>query len=193
MSHDGRLAGSQGEFDAPRSPSTALPSTSPPFRTAFERTYDREFPRLCRILDRACGDPELARDLAQEAFVRLYRRGSLPESPGAWLVSVGLNLMRNALTKARRRGRILESRWEGGGSEASAAASILASEERVRVRAVLDRLPERERDLLLLRAEGFSYAEMARALDLRATSVGTLLARARKTFRSAFEEASHAS
>ena len=37
--------------------------------------------------------------------------------------------------------------------------------------------------LILLRAEGLSYAELAAALHLNATSVGTLLARAEEAFR----------
>jgi RNA polymerase sigma-70 factor (ECF subfamily) len=49
-------------------------------------------------------------------------------------------------------------------------------------------MPERERSLLLLRAEGYSYRDMAAALDLNEASVGTLLARAKKMFREFYEE-----
>ena len=55
-------------------------------------------------------------------------------------------------------------------------------------RRALDALPERERRILLLRYEGYSYREIARAFDLPETSVGTFLARARRAFQSAFEE-----
>ncbi len=54
------------------------------------------------------------------------------------------------------------------------------------MRAAIDRLPERERRLLLLRAEGYSYRDMAAALDLNEASVGTLLARARQAFRECY-------
>ncbi|MGH7567471.1 MAG: sigma-70 family RNA polymerase sigma factor, partial [Gemmatimonadales bacterium] len=59
-------------------------------------------------------------------------------------------------------------------------------ETRRRVRAALDRLPERERRLLLLRAEGYSYRDIALALELNQTSVGTLLLRARQAFRETY-------
>ncbi|MGH7567875.1 MAG: sigma factor, partial [Gemmatimonadales bacterium] len=65
------------------------------------------FHRLYRYLDRLSGDPDLAADLAQEAFVKLYRRGALPVAPAAWLITVGLNLLRNARSTRSRRRRLL--------------------------------------------------------------------------------------
>ncbi len=56
------------------------------------------------------------------------------------------------------------------------------------MRTALDRLAEREREMLLLRYEGFSYREIAEALELNEASVGTLLVRAKEAFRRAFEE-----
>jgi len=63
---------------------------------------------------------------------------------------------------------------------------------RRRVRAAIDRVPAREREMLLLRAEGFSYREIAAALGLQETSVGTLLARAKRAFRDHYEDRSDA-
>jgi RNA polymerase sigma-70 factor (ECF subfamily) len=60
------------------------------------------------------------------------------------------------------------------------------------VRRALDRLPEREQRLLLLQAEGYSYREIAEALELNEASVGVLLARARRAFRKTYEEPSDA-
>jgi RNA polymerase sigma-70 factor (ECF subfamily) len=50
------------------------------------------------------------------------------------------------------------------------------------VRRALDALGPRDRELLLMREEGFSYREIAEAVGVSATSVGTLLARAQKRF-----------
>jgi RNA polymerase sigma-70 factor (ECF subfamily) len=55
------------------------------------------------------------------------------------------------------------------------------------VRAALNRLSERDRQLLLLRADGYRYHEIAVALDLNEASVGTLLARAKRAFREAYD------
>jgi RNA polymerase sigma factor (sigma-70 family) len=68
-----------------------------------------------------------------------------------------------------------------------------ANDARARVRATLDRMCARDRSLLLLRAEGFAYRDIAEALELNEASVGTMLARARDAFRQLWEETVDAS
>jgi RNA polymerase sigma-70 factor (ECF subfamily) len=58
-----------------------------------------------------------------------------------------------------------------------------AEEERDRVRVVLAFLDARQAELLLLRSNDLSYAEVATALDLNPASVGTLISRAQQAFR----------
>jgi RNA polymerase sigma factor (sigma-70 family) len=119
----------------------------------------------------------------------------MPESPSAWLLTVGLNLYRNTRAKRSRRASLLSpSTARGSVSEREPAPDVSAelSEARERVRATLARLDDRDQRLLLLRVEGFSYREMAGALHLNEASVGTLLARAKQAFRAAYEEAGDA-
>jgi RNA polymerase sigma-70 factor (ECF subfamily) len=166
------------------------------FHDEFVELFQAQFPRLYRYLNRLTGDPELAADLAQEAFLRLYRRGSPPDRPEAWLITVGMNLFRNAYTEKARRGRLLKLvRPEDllGSAPSVPGDGGCAGVLRCKIRGVIDRLPERERQMLLLRAEGYSYRDIAEALDLAETSVGTLLARAKRAFRDLYEEAPHAS
>ncbi len=166
------------------------------FEAAFASLFEAHFRRLFRYLDRLTGEPDLAADLAQEAYIRLYRRGAMPDVPQAWLVTVALNLFRNARASRNRRRTLLGVvRGELAQAEPAPApdAALLASEERRAVRAALDRLPERERRLLLLRAEGYSYRELATALRLNEASVGVLLARARRAFRVQYEGGTNAS
>jgi RNA polymerase sigma factor (sigma-70 family) len=68
-----------------------------------------------------------------------------------------------------------------------------AEDTRRQVRQALDRMPERERNMLLLRAEGYSYRDIAHALHVNETSVGVLLARARRAFREIYGESTDAS
>jgi RNA polymerase sigma factor (sigma-70 family) len=161
---------------------------TPPFEEHFTILFETEFPRLYRYLDRISGDPDLAADLAQESFVRLHRRGSMPDRPGPWLVTVALNLFRNARTMRNRRGRLLTiARAEATLGDPPPMPGQTGSGESERVRAALDHLPERDRELLLLRTEGYSYHELAVALSLHEASIGTLLARAKRAFREAYE------
>ena len=64
---------------------------------------------------------------------------------------------------------------------------MIARAEAALVRAALDRLPPRDRTLLLLRHSGASYAEIARALGCARGSVGTLLVRAERRFKTGYE------
>ena len=160
------------------------------FHDRFVEVFDAQFHRLYRYLDRLSGERELAADVAQEAFVKLYQRGSMPDSPEAWLISVAMNLFRNEKSTRSRRLRLLTpARGEFVLSDPppSPEENVSAKESRRQVRHALDRLPEREQRLLLLQAEGYSYRDMAVALKLNAASVGVLLARARRAFREAYE------
>jgi RNA polymerase sigma factor (sigma-70 family) len=163
------------------------------FHDRFVELYEMHFPRVLRVLDRLSGDPggTLAADIAQDAFVRLYRRGAEPDEPGAWLITVALNLLRNSKSTEARRHRLMSVvRGEATVGDPSRAPdeAIESAEARSRVRAALARLPERERQLLLLRSEGYRYQEMAAALGLNVASVGVLLARAKRAFRAAYED-----
>src|SRR5262245_28306337 len=123
------------------------------FHDEFVRLFDAQFARLFRYLDRLSGEPELAADLAQETFLRLYRRGTLPESVEGWRLTVALNLFRNARSTGRRRAQLLTpARAHAVATDPLPAPDqfLEAQESRVRVRAALDQLPERERALLLL-------------------------------------------
>lgn len=74
-----------------------------------------------------------------------------------------------------------------GDAAPSPEEEVLFEERRMLVRKPLDALPPRERALLLLREEGYSYRELAVVLEIVETTVGTLLARAKVAFRLAFE------
>ena len=161
------------------------------YHEQFVGLFEAHSRRLFRYLNRLAGDAELAADLVQETFIRLYQRGEPPDAPEAWLISVAMNLFRNASTTQRRRKRLLTvSRSEGAHSDAELRPDhqVLLEETSARVRAAVDGMPERDRHLLLLRAEGYSYREIAGALELNEASVGVLLARARRSFRDHYEE-----
>lgn len=168
-----------------------LTDSASSFHDRFVELFDAHFERLWRVMDRLSGDPELAADCVQEAFIKLHQRGALPTAPEAWLVTVALNLFRNAKASGQRRRRLLTlARAEGVHADPapSPAEAAMSEDARRRVRRVLEQLPERERQLLLLQAEGYRYRDIAAALDLNEASVGVLLARAKRAFRAIYED-----
>jgi RNA polymerase sigma-70 factor (ECF subfamily) len=163
---------------------------------AFTSLFERHWDAVCRLLIRLTGDADAAGDLAQEVFVQLYRKPPVNEDVPlrAWLCRVALNRGYNALRADRRR-RTREETVAGDPTAPGGAAGAVAesleeianrAEERDSVRHVLLRLSERQRDCLVLRANGLSYAEIAVAIGVAPGSVGTLLARAERAFKAEY-------
>ncbi|HET6314806.1 MAG TPA: sigma factor-like helix-turn-helix DNA-binding protein, partial [Chloroflexota bacterium] len=77
-------------------------------------------------------------------------------------------------------------RLEGNDTTESPAALLLRVEEQAEVRRALAGVPERQRECLLLRHSGYSYAEIAATVGIATGSVGVLLARAEQAFRTSY-------
>ena len=137
---------------------------------------------LVRYLTRLSGDPDLADDAAQEAFVRLAERPPADERElRAWLFTVATNVVRDARRTGRRRAEILAGDPEGASPTPPGpdpADDVVRAELRLHVRAALDALSERDRAILLMREEGFKHREIANAVGITTGSVGTVIARA---------------
>jgi len=164
---------------------------------AFESLFSKHWRTVYSILFRLVGRKEEAEDLAQEVFVRLYRKPpELRDEPtlAPWLYRVATNLGYNALRKGaretQRQGRaqrLSDVEESAGLHAANPEEASLAAEERVSVRAALSQLSEREQACLVLRHSGLSYAEVAAAMGVQIGSVGTILARAEEHFRKVYE------
>lgn len=135
---------------------------------------------LVRMLTRRTGDRGRAEELAQETFARAV--AAPPTNPRPWLFAVALNLLReegrNAATRERRLVLVKDEDHVAPYEQPDDAYE--REETRLRVRAALAQLSERDRDVLLLQAEGFDYDEIAQATGLSRGAIGTTLARARK-------------
>jgi RNA polymerase sigma-70 factor (ECF subfamily) len=143
--------------------------------------YERHAAGLLRYLTRMCGDPDLAADAVQETFARMLARPVPDERSHAWLFRVGTNVVREWARTGRRRSELLRAAPGGVATGDTAQAPDAELERRQlaqRVRAALDRLPERDRTILLMREEGFTHQQIASAVGTTTKSVGTLVARA---------------
>jgi RNA polymerase sigma-70 factor (ECF subfamily) len=157
----------------------------------FEALFQDHWERVCRTLYNLVGDWDEAQDLALETFERLYHRPPRdPEHLPAWLYRVATNLGLNALRARRRR---LQYETEAGilvkettGVDPETAA--VQRQERRRVRQALSAMKDRSARLLILRHSGLSYAELAEALEITPSSVGSLLARAEAEFEKLYRQ-----
>ncbi|CAN5675194.1 RNA polymerase sigma factor SigX [soil metagenome] len=165
----------------------------------FDRLFDDVYPGLVRYCHRMTADADLAEDAAQEAFVRFLDRRPRGDAAGlrAWLFKVATHLLRDRARVEGNRARLRQHNPEavgvpapaGGWGSGESALEAMERKERVAaVREILASLEERDRTLLLLREEGFSYRELADSAGVQASSVGTLLARARRRFETELRE-----
>jgi RNA polymerase sigma factor (sigma-70 family) len=151
--------------------------------------YRTTYRALVRFLYRKVWDADRAEDLAQEAFARALVHK--PENARGWLFVVAANMARDEARRAVREKRHLTLLTNEEADPAPAPdAAVVAELERERVRAALDRLTPRDREVLLLWDSGLSYDEIAAQTGLATGAIGTTLARARKRLVEAYETGS---
>lgn len=152
----------------------------------FNGTFKRLYPSLFRYLHRLTGDADAAEDVAQESFVRLLRQNLTEDEVRPWLFTVAMNLVRDRARKTDRRQRLLSGAPQLVKPGPLPDEDLERAERIAAVRSVLERLPERDRQLLLMREEGFKYEEIAQVVGVAPASVGTLIARALRRFVDAY-------
>ena len=137
---------------------------------AFERLYRTHAARIHALCRRMAG-PEEADDLAQEVFVRAWRK--LPSfrgeaAFGTWLYRIALNaLSAHRLAARRNRERLVD----GEGLVERLPARRRSGDLRMDLDRALEDLPQGARAIFVLHdVEGFKHEEIAEQL---AISVGT--------------------
>lgn len=161
-----------------------MDATGAPVPAAFEDLFRREYARVVNIANRIVGDRDEAEDVAQDVFVSFYRKHPADAAYAAsWLHAAATHTALNAIRARDRRGRRDTAHAREHDRVADPALSAEVEETRAEVRAALARLDERTASLLALRYGGLSYEEIAAALGLRRSSIGTLLRRAEDAFR----------
>ena len=146
--------------------------------TDVERLFADHHDGVYRYLRRVVGEPEAARDLTQEVFLRVSRAG-VPETSEvgrrAWVFHIARNLALNHLRDGRRRPVNVPLNH---------AVAPATQELSFALRRAVAELPDLDRDVFLLReTAGLSYGEIGVACEIPIESVRSRLHRARQTLR----------
>jgi RNA polymerase sigma-70 factor, ECF subfamily len=152
----------------------------------FEALYRRTFPRVYAYVASLLRDRSAAEEVTAQAYERAYRKRTSYKprrgSPEAWLFGIARNAALDELRRLKRTGV----------PEVESAAPADHSEDvvlRETVRAALETLEPRERDLLALKYKaGLSNGEIARVLAVSESNVGTRLHRAMEKLRKACDD-----
>lgn len=154
-------------------------------RILVERWERQVFAFLVRML----GSPEEAEDLCQDTFMNVIKAAGRYQPDGkfqSWLFRIAGNQARSRL----RRRKIL--RWiplsdeydNTAAHEPNALDSLSGKEERDLVQEAIARLPDRQRQAIVLKQyNDMSYQEISEAMDTSVSSVQMLLHRAMTALR----------
>jgi len=166
---------------------------------AFGMLVHRYRRELYNFLARFTGDPALAEDVFQEAFLQLHVSAATFDTTRRlkpWLFTIAANKARDALRKSyRRQAAPLDAPVAGGGSQETTYAelmpadvpppeeSLLNLETRQAVQSIVQKMPDNLRTVLLLSYfNEFSYKEIAEILDVPLGTVKSRLHAAVRQF-----------
>jgi RNA polymerase sigma-70 factor, ECF subfamily len=150
------------------------------------RQHSRMVFAVCR---RLLPDTAEAEDAMQQTFVSAYRSllaGSEPRQGDVWLAAIARNECLDRI-RARMREPLAEHGRNGGSEAQDTLSAVIAGEEFRALSRSIEELPTQQRDALLLHEFcGLPYGEVAAAIGVSESAIGSLLFRARRTLRTAF-------
>lgn len=155
-------------------------------RSAFSALVRRHQDEVYTLARRLVGDPHLAADVAQEAFIRAWK--AMPRFRGearfsTWIYRITVNTAWTLKEKARRLQALPIDEEHDLQSPVRSDDPEFAGENlelRGRLQRALDRLPSSQRKVVVLKdVHGWSHAEIAESLDITETAAKVRLHRAR--------------
>jgi RNA polymerase sigma-70 factor (ECF subfamily) len=171
---------------------------------AFAELVELYQQRLVTVMQHLVGNKEEAEDLAQEAFLRVYRvrKKYRPRAKfSTWLFTIANNLALNALRSRQRKPAVPLNVRDSGPlgprpaeqlvrDRASQPGARLQQQELAAIIAqALEGLNERQRMAVVLnKFEDMNYAEIAEVMELSSKAVKSLLSRARDNLRTALKD-----
>lgn len=157
-----------------------------PNREEFEALYQRHNREVWALAYARWMDADAALDIAQEAFLRLWKQwenGEDIQNPRAWLLRVARNLAEDYVKSAfRRHGTMAPQLMNGVHSKADQPLEMLERQEAfAQLRSIMEQLPQADRDILTLRyALDYDAQQIGDLLGINATAVHMRLSRARQ-------------
>jgi RNA polymerase sigma-70 factor (sigma-E family) len=154
---------------------------APETEAAFDELYRGQWHAMVRLALLLVDDAESAKDCVQDAFVGLYRRSL--RNPDAQLAYLHRSVVNAARSMLRRRGTVRRHLGNAAiDTVPGADHPVIVGAEHAALMAALRQLPQRQREVLVLRYwSGLAEAEIAAALGIRPGTVKSAASRALST------------
>lgn len=157
---------------------------------ALGRFLDRYFPYIYGLVLRLVGDVPLAEDVTQEVFVKIHRAiGSLDpqRDPSPWLTTIAYNACRDLWRSSSYRMSRVSSSFDARPEltdhlpaiERDPEQKVLAREREAIVQKAIDRLPEQQREVVMLHDyQGLTHDQIAQIIGASHAAVRKRYSRA---------------
>lgn len=163
-------------------------------KASFEKLMTTYFPRILNFIFRFIKNREIAEDLTQEVFIKVYNNGKNYQPKAkfkTWLYTIARNISLNEIRKNKQIIVSLDetvSSKEGVMSRQVADGTVMRADEEMQqeeraemIRQAIKRLPENQQIAVVLRRyDNFSYDEIAQTMGTTSKAVKSLLSRAKE-------------
>jgi RNA polymerase sigma-70 factor (ECF subfamily) len=147
----------------------------------FKDFYNEHRRKFLAYLVRRSGDYQLACDIMQESFIRIYEKYAAENYAPQLLYTIGRNLVLDSLRRRKQVPAALEDEDQPVDSH---ERDFMVREEYRRVLAAMGQLDDDERDLLsLIVSSEMSYREVAQVTGISEANVKVKIHRARNKLR----------
>jgi RNA polymerase sigma-70 factor (ECF subfamily) len=167
-------------------------------KASFETLMHKYYGRVLNFVYRFIGRKDIAEDLTQEVFIKVYQNVTSyrPQAKfQTWVFTIARNVSLNELRKLNQTAFSLDETFENEEGEAlrpqmedhktpSPDAGVLEDEKIALIQEAIQSLPENQRTAVLLRRyEDFSYEEIAKTMNCSVEAVKSLLSRAKENLK----------
>ncbi len=166
-------------------------------KASFEALMRTYFPRLLNFIYRFVGNRELAEDLTQEVFIKVYHNASgyKPQAKfQTWIYTIAKNICLNELRKHKNQTVSMDETFETQDDTLkrqfedtktpNVAQEMVAKEKIEVIKKAIESLPESQRMAVILRRyDNFSYEEIAKAMNTSVKAVKSLLSRSKENLK----------
>lgn len=166
-------------------------------KASFETLMRTYFPRLLNFIYRFVGNQELAEDLTQEVFIKVYHCAAqyTPQAKfQTWIYTIAKNISLNELRKHKHHFVSIDETFETEDNtlhrqledknNVNAAQGMINEEKIAMIKKAIESLPESQRMAVILRRyDNFSYEEIAQTMNTSVKAVKSLLSRAKENLK----------
>jgi len=166
-------------------------------KASFETLMKKYFPRILNFIYRYVGSREIAEELTQEVFIKVFKNVARyqPQSKfQTWVFTIAKNISLNELRKNKFKHVSMDEKIHHDGDQIMRQIEdtravrpdegILKNERVAAIKEAIDSLPENQRIAVLLRRyEDLSYEEIAETMNLSLEAVKSLLNRAKENLK----------